>query len=397
MNQNRSNWLCGRLAALAFLGSAITSAGAYAQESNTGSEDPAVQQEAAAASESARGEITFTSWTGPYMRSQMLGFVRPYEEATGTRVNVEHYAGGINEIRDQVESANVIWDVVDLTQADSLRACEEGLLENVQDIELPDGADGSDFRDDFVEGALNPCGIGVIVWATVFGYSNDAFGDNLPTSVADFFDTKSFPGPRAIRNDPTVVMEWALIADGVAEEDVYGVLETPEGIERAFAKMDAIRPGLVLWDNGREPVRLLNNDEVVMTSVWATTGAVASREEGANFSIVWDGRVIELDLFGIPKGSRYKEEAIEFIRFASSSESLANMVSFLPNGPTRRSSLALISDDVLSQLPNGPAYTEEVSIFSDAQWWSENAAVLEEAFDAWIAGSAQQGASGTVR
>jgi len=398
MNLNRMMYLSGRFAASVLVGSAVASIGAHAQETTTGSDESAVQMIAAGLDPTGSGsEITFTSWTGPYMRSQMLGFVRPYEEATGTRVNVERYAGGIREIRDQVESANVIWDVVDLTQADSLRACNEGLLENIEDIELPDGVDGTGFRDDFVEGALNPCGVGVIVWATVFGYNNNAFGDNPPTAVADFFDTQKYPGPRAIRNDPTVIMEWALIADGVAQKDVYSILETPKGVERALAQMDAIKPGLVLWKNGRQPVRLLNGGEVVMTSVWATTGAVASREEGANFSIVWDGRVIELDLFGIPKGSRYKEEAIDFIRFASNSESLANMVGYLPNGPTRQSSLALLSEDVLSQLPNGPAYEDKISILSDAQWWSENHAALEEAFDAWLAEASQQGASGTVR
>ncbi len=375
MSLNRWIRLGGRLAALAFFGSAMAPVGALAQGDG----------------------ITFTSWTGPYMRSQMLGFVRPYEEANGVRVHVEHYAGGIDEIRDQVESANVVWDVVDLTQADSLRACNEGLLENLADIRLPDGADGTAFRDDFVEGALNDCGVGVIVWATAFGYSNAAFGDDPPSTVADFFDTRKYPGRRAIRNDPTVVMEWALIADGVAPEDVYGLLETPEGVERALEVMEAIKPGLQLWDNGREPVRLLNNGEVVMTSIWATTGAVASREPGADFSIVWHGRVIELDLFGIPKGSRNREAAIDFIRFASSSESLANMVEYLPNGPTRRSSLALVSDEVLAQLPNNPAFEDEITIQSDAEWWAANHAALEEAFDAWLAEAGRQGASGTVR
>ena len=132
-------------------------------------------------------EITFTSWTGPYMRSQMLGFVRPYEVENGVRVHVEHYNGGIEEIRDQVESANVVWDVVDLTQADSLRACNEGLLEKIDDIELPDGADGTPFAEDFVEGALNECGVGVIVWATAFAYRNDAFEGEAPATIADFF------------------------------------------------------------------------------------------------------------------------------------------------------------------------------------------------------------------
>ena len=382
----RSKGLGGKLVVLALLGCAITLAEAGAQDS-TAVLAPAVQ----------RQEITFTSWTGPYMRSQMLGFVRPYEDATGTRVHVEHYAGGINEVRNQVESANVVWDVVDLTQADSLRACNEGLLEPLEDIELPDGADGTGYRDDFVEGALNPCGIGVIVWATIFAYDKGAFGGNPPTSIADFFDTKTYPGPRAIRNDPTVIMEWALMADGVKRDDVYPLLETPKGVERALEKMDAIKPGLLLWENGREPVRLLRSGEVAMSSVWATTGAVASREEGANFSVVWDGRVIELDLFGIPKGSRNKAAAIDFIRFASSSESLAKMVEHLPNGPTRQSSLKLLSEEVLLQLPNGPAYDEKVSIHSDAEWWAKNHVALEDAFDAWIARAARQGASGTVR
>jgi len=375
MSLNRLIRLGGRVAALVFIGSVMAPIGAHAQG----------------------GEITFTSWTGPYMRSQMLGFVRPYEEANGTRVHVEHYAGGIAEIRDQVESANVVWDVVDLTQADSLRACDEGLLENLDGIQLPDGADGTGFRDDFVDGALNDCGVGVIVWATAFGYSKDAYGDNPPSTISDFFDTQTYPGRRAIRDDPTVVMEWALIADGVAPEDVYGLLETPEGVERALETMEAIKPGLQLWENGREPVRLLNSGEVAMTSIWATTGAVASREEGADFSIVWHGRVIELDLFGIPKGSRNREAAIDFIRFASSSQSLANMVGYLPNGPTRRSSLALVSDEVLAQLPNNPAFDDEITIRSDAEWWSRNHAALEEAFDAWLAEAGRQGASGTVR
>ncbi len=344
-----------------------------------------------------KNEITFTSWPGPYMRSQMLGFVRPYEEQNNARVHVASYNGGIDEIRDQVESANVLWDVVDLTQADSLRACNEGLLENIGNITLPAGADGSNYKDDFVDGALNPCGVGVIVWATAFAYSQDAYGSARPTSIGDFFDTEKFPGNRAIRDDPTVVMEWALMADGVSREDVYKTLETSNGVKRALAKMDTIKSGLQLWSKGTEPIRLLNSGDVPMTMIWATTGAMASTQEGANFSVVWDGRVIELDLFGIPKGSRFKKEALDFIRFASSSRSLADMVTNMPNGPTRKSSLALLPDDILAQIPNGPAYDDQLSIQSDAEWWSKNHAVLEEAFDAWIAESGRQGAAGTVR
>jgi putative spermidine/putrescine transport system substrate-binding protein len=387
VNTNRDKFFERWLAMLAVL--ILISQAAFAQAQETQSADMSVVTQ--------KPDITFTSWTGPYMRSQMLGFVRPYEEVNGTRVQVEHYNGGIAELRDQVESANVIWDVVDLTQADSLRACEEGLLEDLSDIDLPNGADGTPFRDDFVEGALNDCGVGVIVWGTAFAFNNSAFGDAPPTSISDFFDTEAYPGPRAIRNDPTVIMEWALMADGVAREDVYSTLESADGVERALAKMSAIKSGLQIWDSGRQPVRLLNAGEVVMSSIWATTGATAALEDGADFTVNMDGRVIELDLFGIPKGSRYKDEAIEFIRFASSTESLANMVAILPNGPTRNSSLSLLSDETLNQIPNGPAYENNAFIMSDAAWWANNHERLEETFRAWLATTARQGASGATR
>ena len=341
--------------------------------------------------------LTFTTWTGPYMRSQMLGFVRPYEEQTGSRVKVEHYAGGLNHLRDQVESANVTWDVVDLTQADLLRACEEGLLEKIPDITLPAGADGTPFRDDFVEGGLHECGVGVIVWATAYAFDREKFGADPPTTIADFFDTKKFPGPRAVRNDPTVTMEWALIADGARPEEVTALLETPAGIKRALAKMEAIRPGLKVWSNGREPVRLLNSGDIAMSSIWATTGAAATLEPGARFDLVWDGKVLELDLFAIPKGSRNRQAAIDFIRFASSAQSLAKMVEHLPNGPARQSSLALVADDIKAQLPNNPARENELTIQSDAAWWSRNHAALEEVFRAWLDGPVQKGPAGTVR
>lgn len=387
MSFSRMKLLSTGLAALVLLAGALAPSDSVAQSS--GETMPAMAQK----------EITFTSWVGPYMRSQMLGFVRPYEAKTGTKVHVDGYNGGIDEIRDQVESANVTWDIVDLTQADSLRACNEGLLEDLSGIELPAGADGTAFKDDFVEGALNKCGVGVIVWATAFAYNKDisASAGAAPSTIADFFDTDKFPGRRAVRNDPSVLMEWALIADGVAPADVYAQLETPEGVARALERMSSIKTGLRFWTKGSEPIRLLNDHEVVMSMIWATTGATAAKKEGATFDMVWDGRVIELDLFGIPKGSQNKDAAIDFIRFASSSEALANMVKHLPNGPTRKSSLALLPEDILAQLPNGPAYEDKAHILSDAAWWSKNYARLKESYDAWLHEVTQKGASGTVR
>ena len=36
-------------------------------------------------------------------------------------------------------------------------------------------------------------------------------------------------------------MEWALLCDGVAKEDVYDVLSTDEGVAQALAKLGTIK------------------------------------------------------------------------------------------------------------------------------------------------------------
>ena len=76
-------------------------------------------------------------------------------------------------------------------------------------------------------------------------------------TIADLFDLQKFPGKRALQKDPFVNLEWALIADGVAIKDVYKVLGTPEGVDRAFKKLDTIKKDVVWWEAGAQPPQLL--------------------------------------------------------------------------------------------------------------------------------------------
>jgi len=41
-----------------------------------------------------------------------------------------------------------------------------------------------------------------------------------------------------------------LIADGVEPKDVYKVLGTPAGVDRAFKKLDTIKKNIVWWESG---------------------------------------------------------------------------------------------------------------------------------------------------
>ena len=75
--------------------------------------------------------LTVVSWGGSYARACQKAQHEPFTAETGIDIRLEAYNGGLAQIRAQVESGNVHWDVVDLEMADAARGCDEGLLEPV--------------------------------------------------------------------------------------------------------------------------------------------------------------------------------------------------------------------------------------------------------------------------
>ena len=147
--------------------------------------------------------INIVSWGGAWSAAVKGAWTDLYEEETGQAFNFIDYNGGVAEVRAQNEAGNVTWDIVDMIPGDLTIACDEGLME---EIETPDAEDWFD---------THPCGIGVVIWATVMAHKDGTYADEKPTMVADFWDFDRFPGKRSMRKVAEVNLEWALIADGV--------------------------------------------------------------------------------------------------------------------------------------------------------------------------------------
>jgi len=330
--------------------------------------------------------LTAVSWGGAYTRSQILGFVRDFERSSGIDVEMIDYVGGIDEIRSQVRSYNVKWDVVDLELFDAIRACDEGLLVEIDPASLPTAPDGTPASEDFVEGALMPCGVGNVAAATVVAYSSSRL-DQGPETLEDFFDLGKFPGRRGLRRTPMSNLEWALIADGVEPSRVYEILDTDDGLDRAFRSLDRIKQQIEWWELGEEAIRLLETDAVVMTSAY--NGRVESAAaRGEPFAIVWDHHVRFKDVWAVPRHSENEAAALAFLRFATSTRSLANQAQYIAYGPLRKSSLRLLDRDVLKRLPTAEENLE-LGFATDAQWWGENLPAIQRRFDRWVERSIQ--------
>ena len=340
-------------------------------------------------------DLTVVSWGGSYTRSQMLAYVKPFRSRIGEWVSMETYGGGLKEIREQVETENVVWDVVDFEQSDLIRGCRDGLLEKIDHRKLMAGADGTPAADDFIPGALTECGVGQMVWATVVAYDGSQIEGDRPSALADFFDLSKYPGKRGLRRDPRVVMEWALMADGVVPGEVYATLETEDGIERAFSVLNRIRNGIVWWSTGSEPVQLLDSGKVVMTSAWNGRMYRPMVEEGKDYAIVWDGQLWDIDSWGIPRGSANLAKAMDFIAFATSSGQLAEQTKYISYGPARMSAMALVDEDTRAMLPTAAANMAN-ALQTDAGWWATHHGELSARFEQWLA-KGGRGPSGTAR
>jgi putative spermidine/putrescine transport system substrate-binding protein len=370
-------------------------------------------------------DLTVVSWGGAYTKSQVEAYHKPWMEMTGKSLISVDYDGNVAPIKAQVEAGNVTWDVVDVELSDAVRLCDEGLIEEIDLSILPPATSLSakttiashlatldvaslsaddakaaleevaamagdiPAEDDFIEGALRDCAVASIVWSHVYAYDTTEFSTG-PSTAADFFDLESFPGKRGMRKIPKANLEFALMADGVPAAEVYDVLDTEEGIQRAFAKLDTIKDEIVWWEAGAQAPQLLADGEVAMTTAYNGRIFNAQVAEDKPMEIVWDGQVLDFDLWVIPKGAPNMESALDFIAFSTDTQRLADQAAWIAYGPARRSSgplVGLYNDGVTEMAPHMPTAEANMSnaLVSGYEFWADNTDELNERFAAWLA------------
>ena len=161
-------------------------------------------------------EMTIVSWGGAYQNSQLKAYVEPYQEMH-PEVQIiwdESSAEAVAGMRAQSEAGNITWDLVDVTAADSMRLCDEGLAMEIDPDEiLAEAPDGTPASEDFGEEMLvSDCFIPQIAYSYTFGYRTDVeeWEGRTPDEICDVFNLEEFPGQRSLEKRPHNNMEWAL-------------------------------------------------------------------------------------------------------------------------------------------------------------------------------------------
>jgi putative spermidine/putrescine transport system substrate-binding protein len=334
----------------------------------------AVSAFALTAGAAAAADLTVTSFGGAMQDAHREVYFEPFKQATGIDLVEDVWNGGVGAIRAKVEGGGQEWDVVQVEAEELVIGCEEGLYE-------PIDWDALGGRDKFIEAAVDDCGIGTIVWSTVLAYDADKITSDPPQSWADFWDTEKYPGKRGLRRHVKYTLEFALMADGVPPDQVYEVLRTEEGVDRAFAKLDEIKDDIIWWEAGAQAPQLLVAGEVIMTNAY--NGRIsAANEEGHNFKVVWPESIYAVDSWVVLANSPHKEAGFDFIAFASQPERQKNFPKSIPYGVTHKEAAAKIDPELLQDLPTAPENLEG-AIELDTEFWVENVEPLTERFTAW--------------
>ncbi|MEK6204988.1 MAG: ABC transporter substrate-binding protein [Amylibacter sp.] len=319
-------------------------------------------------------KVTIASWGGSYQEAQSKALFQPASAATGIEVKEESY-GGMSDVRLQVSSGAVTLDIVASGSGSAARAGAEGLLEEL-DYSIIDVST-------FYPTLKTKHCVGGDVFSTVYAWNTDTYGENGPQNWADFFDVEKFPGSRAYRGKVAGALAPAMMADGVAMEDVWKELDSEEGIERAINKIRELKPHIaVFWSSGAQHAQLMKDGEVDMTTGWNGRFDNAAKD-GAKVTYSFNQALLDYDCFAIPKGAPNKDTAMEFLAEISKAEYQDDLPKYITYGPTNKAAYDTgeIDAATAATLPSSPANAAlqlPVSLEWYAKWETIAAEMYQE-------------------
>ncbi|WP_342653361.1 ABC transporter substrate-binding protein [Pseudomonas sp. F3-2] len=317
-------------------------------------------------------DITFVSQGGAYQEAQSKAILEPAAKKLGLTLKQDSSPKAYPIIKTQVESGKVTWDVVDLPTGDCVRGQQEGLFEKLDPALVPNAAQlPAELKDDY--------SVGYISYSTVLAYRTDAFkGDHVPKTWADFWDTKKYPGQRSLRNLPRPTLEIALLADGVPADKLY-----PLDVDRAFKKLEQIKPDIATWwTSGGQSAQLISDGEVDMIQAW--NGRISAvQAAGAPVAFDYNQGVLETNSLCVLKGTPHKDAAMKFVNEAIDAKLQAALPMIIDYGPLNPEAFktGVIPAEREARLPSSPQNISRQALLS-AQWWASDAGVKAE--ERWL-------------
>lgn len=327
----------------------------------------------------AQADIVLSTSGGVVADATTELFVPVFEKETGIKVKqVSSETTRMAEIEAMVRAGSPIWDVSEISNSNYPIGVKKGLLEEI-DYDLVDP------ERKLPEVARAKYGVVTASYSTVLLINTSKLPDGKAMkSWADFWDTEAFPGPRSLRNGPEYNLEFALLADGVDKVDLYQVLSSEEGIDKAFAKLDEIKDDIpVWWTSGAQSVQLMSDGEVHYATNY-NGRVVAMQDAGIPVEVSWNGGALHTTFLGIIKGSKNLEAAHAYLRLRATDPKLQlAYLDVLPYPGMAPGLSDMLPEEQAKDMPNYPANIE-AQFLADEEFWADNVDQLRQRWEEWL-------------
>lgn len=302
----------------------------------------------------------------------------PFEKETGIRIEaVVRSPQPVAQMKSMVETRNYTFDAtVGGGMDQGAFYAQNGLIE---EFDLP-----KELFDDLPAAVRNIRGFvpdTISAFSTI--YRPSATKRPL-SSVADIWDM-SIKGTRSLPRSGRDTIEWALRADGVpAGEAIVKELQTEAGWKRAFAKLDEIKPNILIWwTNAPHSAQILHNGEVDIVPTY-TNRAYDLMAQGEKLEIMWNEGYYTAYGWAIPKGNPKAELVEKLILYSLDPERQAKRAAPTGQGTPSAKAFKFIEENKSKLLPTHPDNFSKL-VPLDYQFWGANLTKANERFNEWLA------------
>lgn len=315
--------------------------------------------------------LTYAGAGGVFQDGLERAVWKPLAEESGATFLQDAYDPG--KLKAMVQSDRVSWNLVNATQFETARSCgtlfEKYDKASIDVSKVPEGL------------ITDECMVPNLVYGLTLVYNTDQFGDAPPTSIADFFDTKKFPGTRTVgaggQADPQL-LEFSLKAQGKDLKD----LKVPD-IQAGLDHLKTLGDDLITWNTGAQAQQQLESGEAVMGLVWSGRGYGAAAA-GAPVAPMWNEWMIMVDSLAMPKGTTDKRATEAAVNYFLGADQQARMTQETAYGGVNVGSKPELDALTENWLPTNHL---ETGLKPNVDFWIENYDALAAAWAGWATGS----------
>lgn len=298
--------------------------------------------------------ITLANFGGDAIKAYNDAWTRQFTQETGIGVELDGSGPLVGSVKKMIDENNVHWDIVD---GDGMYGPILGsrYLEPIDySVVDPKG---------FFSWNKQQFGAGSYVYSHVLTYDSSKFA-KAPTSWADFFDLKRFPGKRAMFKWFLCMPEACMLAAGKKPSEVY-----PIDMKLVIDMVKSLGDNLVLWDTGASSQQLFLNGDIVMGNIWNTRAMRLSRDTKGRIASTWNQQIIVPATWNIPKGSKHVAAAQRFIASTQDVKRQIKLLDEMGNGPANPAALPFLT---AAQKQVNPTSHLDSGIIRNDRWYAEN-------------------------